>query len=77
MFINSLERHIDVRFTPDRLAGPSNFQDVLAWVSAEVAQVMKSQVAFFARSLKAALMGNPQFQIEVTRFPAGPRGQRA
>ena len=22
-------------------------------------------------------MGKPQFQIEVTRLPAGPRGQRA
>ena len=62
---------------PERLAGPANFQDVRACVSAEAAQVMNSQVAFFAFSLRAALMGNPQFQIEVTRLPDGPFGQRA
>ena len=46
---NSAERHSDVRFTPERLAGPANLHDVRACVSAEAAQVMKCQVAFFAR----------------------------
>jgi hypothetical protein len=38
---------------------------------------MNSQVAFFWPSLKAALIGKLQFQIEVTRLPDGPFGQRA
>ena len=51
--------------------------EVRACVSAEAAQVMNSQVAFFCLSLSAALIGKPQFQIDVTRLPAGPLGQRA
>ena len=74
---NSGARHSDVRFRPERLAGPANFHEVRAWVSNDDAQVMKSQVAFLARSLSAALIGKPQFQIDVTRLPAGPLGQRA
>ena len=38
---------------------------------------MNSQVAFFFLSGKAALIGKLQFQIEVTRLPEGPLGQRA
>ena len=38
---------------------------------------MNNQVAFLAFSLRAALMGKPQFQIDVTRLPLGPLGQRA
>ncbi len=62
---------------PERLAGPANFHEVRACVSADAAQVMNSQVAFFACSLSAALIGKPQFQIDVTRLPLGPFGQRA
>ncbi len=62
---------------PSAWPAPANFHEVRACVSADVAQVMKSQVAFFALSLSAALTGKPQFQIEVTRLPAGPLGQRA
>ena len=68
---------MEVRLTPERLAGPANFQEVRACVSAEAAQLMKSHVAYLALSLSAALMGKPQFQIEVTRLPFGPLGQRA
>jgi hypothetical protein len=74
---NSGERHSDSRLMPERLAGPANFHEVRACVSAEVAQTMKSQVAFFAFSESAALIGNPQFQIDVTRLPLGPLGHRA
>src|SRR5690606_138044 len=74
---NSGERHNEVRLMPVRFAGPANFHEVRAWVSAEAAQLMNSQVAFFAFSSRAALMGKPQFQIEVTRLPDGPFGQRA
>ena len=38
---------------------------------------MNSHVARFALSESAALIGKPQFQIEVTRLPEGPAGQRA
>src|SRR5262245_20472389 len=74
---NSADRHSDTRLMPDRLAAPANFHDVRACVSADAAHVMKSQVAFLARSLRAPLMGKPQFQIDVTRLPLGPLGQRA
>ena len=74
---NSADFHSDTRLMPDRLAGPANFHEVRACVSAEAAQVMNSQVAFLALSLSAALMGKPQFQIDVTRLPLGPFGQRA
>ena len=74
---NSGERHCDMRLMPERFAGPANFHDVRACVSAEVAHSMNSQVAFLALSLSAALIGKPQFQIEVTRLPFGPLGQRA
>src|SRR5581483_957614 len=74
---NSGERHNDVRLMPERLAGPANFHAVRACVSEEAAHVTKSHVAFFWRSLSAALIGKPQFQIDVTRLPVGPFGQRA
>src|SRR5262245_46763061 len=74
---NSDDRHCDRRLMPERLAAPANFQDVRACVSADAAQVIKSQVAFLARSLRALLMGKPQFQIDVTRLPLGPLGHRA
>src|SRR5918993_2253685 len=54
---NSGERHCDMRLMPERLAGPANFHEVRACVSAEVAQAMNSQVAFLARSDSAALTG--------------------
>ena len=38
---------------------------------------MNSHVAFLPRSESAALTGKPQFQIDVTRLPVGPLGQRA
>ena len=38
---------------------------------------MNSHVARFALSGSAAFTGKPQFQIDVTRLPEGPRGQRA
>src|SRR5687768_811591 len=75
--VYSALRQSDERFTPERLAGPANFHEVRAWVSAAAAQEMNSQVAFLARSLRAALIGKPQFQMEVTRLPDGPFGQRA
>jgi hypothetical protein len=53
------------------------FHEVRACVSAEVDQAMKSQVARFAFSESAALIGKPQFQIDETRLPEGPFGQRA
>ena len=74
---NSGDLHSDMRFTPERLAGPANFHEVRAWVSADAAQSMNSHVAFFCFSVSAALIGKPQFQIEVTRLPFGPFGQRA
>jgi hypothetical protein len=39
--------------------------------------MMKSQVARLAFSESEALIGKPQFQIEVTRLLPGPLGQRA
>jgi hypothetical protein len=66
---NSGARQSDVRFRPERLAGPSNFHEVRACVSADAAQEMNSQVARLALSDSAALIGKPQFQMEVTRFP--------
>ena len=74
---NSVERQSERRFNPDRFNGPANFHEVRACVSADAAQAINNQVAFLARSLSAALMGKPQFQIEVTALPAGPLGQRA
>src|SRR5690606_30902822 len=74
---NSGDFQREMRLMPERLAGPSNFQDVRACVSAAAAQLMKSQVARLALSLRAALIGKPQFQIDVTRLPEGPLGQRA
>src|SRR4029453_9582774 len=74
---NSGDFHADTRFTPERLAGPANFHEVRACVSADAAQAMNSPVAFFCFSVSAALIGKPQFQIEVTRLPFGPFGQRA
>src|SRR6187549_3912572 len=74
---NSGERQIDIRLTPERFAGPANLYDVRACVSADAAHSMKSHVAFFCLSVSAALIGNPQFQIDVTRLPFGPLGQRA
>ena len=74
---NSADFQSDTRLIPDRLAAPANFHEVRACVSAEAAQVMNSQVAFLALSLRAALMGKPQFQIDVTRLPLGPFGHRA
>ena len=74
---NSGARHSDARFRPERLPAPANFHEVRACVSAEVAQLMNSQVARFCLSDSAALIGKPQFQIEVTRLPFGPLGQRA
>src|SRR4030095_11495438 len=74
---NSGARHNDSRLTPERFAGPANFHDVRACVSADLAPSLKSHVAFFWRSDSAALIGKPQFQIEVTRLPLGPLGQRA
>ena len=74
---NSGERHSEMRLMPERLAGPANFHDVRACVSADVAHRMNSHVAFFCLSVSAALTGNPQFQIDVTRLPFGPFGQRA
>src|SRR5690242_1089785 len=75
-FTKSLERQSDVRLRPERFAGPANFHDVRACVSPAAAHWMNSQVAFFWRSPSAALIGNPQFQIDVTRLPDGPAGQR-
>src|SRR5689334_15693589 len=69
--------HSDTRLRPVRFAGPANFHDVRACVSADAAHVMNSHVAFFCFSDSAALIGKPQFQIEVTRLPLGPLGQRA
>src|SRR5688572_17584576 len=74
---NSGLRHTELRLTPERFAGPANFHEVRACVSAAAAQVMKSHVARLALSFSAALIGKPQFQIEVTRLPEGPLGQRA
>src|SRR5262245_14941002 len=54
---NSRDFHCETRLMPERLAGPENFQDVRAWVSADAAQVMNSHVAFLALSLRAALTG--------------------
>ena len=62
---------------PLRPHGPANFHDVRACVSPAAAQVTKSHVAFFCFSDSEALIGKPQFQIDVTRLPDGPRGQRA
>src|SRR5215204_5532637 len=70
-------RHSEVRFTPERLAGPAKRCAVRACVSSLAAHWMKSQVAFLRLSVSAALMGKPQFQIELTRLPEGPLGQRA
>src|SRR5437764_11545238 len=70
-------RQSDVRLIPERFAGPANFHAVRACVSDAAAHVMKSHVAFFCRSFSAALIGKPQFQIEVTRLPLGPFGHRA
>src|SRR5205823_9224826 len=75
--VKSALRQSEPRFTPERFAGPANFHEVRACVSAAAAQLMKSQVARFAFSGRAALIGKPQFQIEVTRLPLGPAGQRA
>jgi hypothetical protein len=36
-----------MRLIPERFAGPANFHDVRACVSADAAHSMKSQVAFF------------------------------
>ena len=66
-----------MRFSPERFAGPANFHDVRACVSPAAAQEMNSHVAFLPRSESAALTGKPQFQIDVTRLPVGPLGQRA
>ena len=74
---NSGDFHDEMRFTPERFAGPANFHDVRACVSADVAHGMNSHVARFALSDSAALIGKPQFQIDVTRLPFGPLGQRA
>src|SRR6185437_368951 len=74
---NSGARHSDARFSPERFAGPANFHEVRACVSAEAAQVMNSHVARFCLSESAALIGKPQFQIDVQRLPVGPFGQRA
>src|SRR3954452_10435611 len=74
---NSLDFQAETRFTPERFAGPANFHEVRACVSADAAHSMKSHVAFFCLSVSAALIGKPQFQIDVTRFPFGPFGQRA
>src|SRR5689334_5834809 len=76
-WVNSGAFHSDVRLTPERLLAPANFHDVRACVSAAAAHEMKSHVAFLARSESAAFTGNPQFQIDVTRLPEGPFGQRA
>jgi hypothetical protein len=75
--LNSGLRQSDSPFTPRRLAAPGNFHDVRACVSSEVAQVMKSHVARFARGESDALIGNPKFQTEAVRRPVGPLGQRA
>src|SRR5688572_27131937 len=69
--------HSERRLRPRRFTGPEAFHEVRACVSAELAQAMKSQVARLARSESAALIGKPQFQIDDTRLPEGPRGQRA
>src|SRR5689334_18704640 len=74
---NSGDFHNDVRLSPVRFAGPANFHDVRACVSADAAHEMNSQVARFCLSESAALIGKPQFQIDVQRFPVGPFGQRA
>ena len=68
---------MEIRLTPERLAGPAKRCAVRAWVSAQAAHWMKSQVAFLRLSGSAALIGKPQFQFEVTRLPDGPFGQRA
>src|SRR2546429_7338226 len=44
-------RHSDIRLMPERFAGPANFHDVRACVSADAAHSMKSQVAFFCLSV--------------------------
>src|SRR4029079_17780868 len=75
--LNSPFLQSEVRFTPERLAGPENFHEVRACVSPAAAHWMKSQGARFCFSDSAALIGKPQFQMEVTRFPFGPAGQRA
>src|SRR5579862_1061097 len=74
---NSGDFHSDMRLSPVRFAGPAYFHDVRACVSADAAHVTKSHVAFFCFSESAALIGKPQFQIDVQRFPVGPFGQRA
>ena len=74
---NSFDCHCDRRFRPRRFTGPLAFHEVRACVSAEVDQAMNSQVARFAFSESAALIGKPQFQIDETRLPEGPFGQRA
>src|SRR5690349_731167 len=69
--------HGETRLTPERLAGPATSHAVRACVSADEAHAMKSQVAFFCLSESDALIGKPQFQIDVTLLPLGPFGQRA
>ena len=80
----SLANNVHVAASPHSCVLPaavvkvrSKIHDVRACVSAEVAHSMKSHVAFFCFSVNAALIGKPQFQIDVTRFPFGPFGHRA
>src|SRR6185312_915144 len=74
---NSGARTSDSRLTPDRLPAPAYFHEPRICVSAQHAQVMNSHAAFFCFGDAAALIGKPQFQIDVTRLPDGPFGQRA
>src|SRR5918996_900804 len=71
---NSFDCQSDRRLRPRRFTGPVAFHEVRACVSAELAHEMKSQVARFAFSESAALIGKPQFQIDETRLPDGPLG---
>src|SRR6185437_6806241 len=75
--MNPGDFHSDTRLSPERFAGPANFHDVRACVSADAAHAMNSHVARFCLSESAALIGKPQFQIDVQRLPVGPLGQRA
>ena len=58
-----------MRLTPERLAGPANRYEVRACVSADAAQVMNSQVAFFCFSLAVRLYNHVGYLINAGGDP--------
>ena len=74
---NSGERHSDVRFRPERFAGPANFHDVRACVSAAAAHWMNSHVALLLLLVERGVDREAPVPDRRDALAGRPRGQRA